>query len=246
MSLFHKKSSTDSLNDGVKLITVAHPNSPISEQFRTIRTNIHFVGVDQELKTIAFSSANQSEGKSTVTANVAVTWALEGKKVLFIDADLRRPTIHQTFGLNNNHGLTTILSSQADSIELTDYIKPSGIDHLSLITSGPIPPNPSELLGSDRMTTLIKNVSQAFDLVVIDVPPILEVPDTQVLSAHLDGLVLVVREGQTRKAAIARAVDVLKISKTRILGFVLNDHNAKDAGYGYGYGYGYKAKQGSK
>lgn len=120
---------------------------------------------------------------------------------------------------------------------MSDYIKPTGIDNLAVITSGPIPPNPSELLGSTRMATLIQNVSQAFDIVVLDVPPILEVPDTQVFSAHLNGLVLVVREGQTRKDAIAQAVQALKISKTRILGFVLNDHDSKDAGYGYGYGY---------
>lgn len=237
MSLFHKNPAARRTDDGVKLITVARPNDPVAEQFRTIRTNIHFVAVDQELKTIAFSSANQNEGKSTTAANVAVTWALEGKKVLFIDADLRRPVLNRTFGLDNRQGLTTILSSRANAIELSDYIKPTGIDNLAVITSGPIPPNPSELLGSTRMATLIQNVSQAFDIVVLDVPPILEVPDTQVLSAHLNGLVLVVREGQTRKDAIAQAVQALKISKTRILGFVLNDHDSKDAGYGYGYGY---------
>lgn len=236
---FRKKPSTDSIDNGVKLITVAHPTSPTSEEFRTIRTNIHFMSVDHEIKTLAFTSAHQSEGKATVTANVAVTWALEGKKVLFIDADMRRPTIHKTFGLSNRQGLTTILSSHDSQIRLDTFIQESGIDNMSILTSGPIPPNPSELLSSERMNTFVQSVRNAYDIVVLDVPPILEVPDTQVLSAHLDGLVLVVREGKTRKDDVARTVDMLRLSKTNILGYVMNDHKGKNSGYGYGYGYGY-------
>lgn len=241
MSLFRrkKKYSTDTMDNGAKLITAANPKNPVSEQFRTIRTNIHFMSVDKPLRRIAFTSSSVSEGKSTVTANMAITWAQDGKKVLLIDADLRRSTLHRTFELPNNRGLTTILTSGLSKIDLNEVIPNSGIKNLDVLTAGPIPPNPSELLNSKRMLNFLKAVEPMYDLVVIDVPPLLEVTDTQVLSDKLDGIVLVVRAGVTQKAGVARAVEMLKISKARLLGYVLNDADSEDAAYGYGYGYGY-------
>ncbi|WP_317294597.1 CpsD/CapB family tyrosine-protein kinase [Ligilactobacillus saerimneri] len=241
MSLFKrkKKYSTDTMDNGAKLITAANPKNPVSEQFRTIRTNIHFMSVDKPLRRIAFTSSSVSEGKSTVTANMAITWAQDGKKVLLIDADLRRSTLHRTFELPNNRGLTTILTSGLSKIDLNEVIPNSGIKNLDVLTAGPIPPNPSELLNSKRMLNFLKAVEPMYDLVVIDVPPLLEVTDTQVLSDKLDGIVLVVRAGVTQKAGVARAVEMLKISKARLLGYVLNDADSEDAAYGYGYGYGY-------
>lgn len=241
MSLFRrkKKYSTDTMDNGAKLITAANPKNPVSEQFRTIRTNIHFMSVDKPLRRIAFTSSSISEGKSTVTANMAITWAQDGKKVLLIDADLRRSTLHRTFELPNNRGLTTILTSGLSKIDLNEVIPNSGIKNLDVLTAGPIPPNPSELLNSKRMLNFLKAVEPMYDLVVIDVPPLLEVTDTQVLSDKLDGIVLVVRAGVTQKAGVARAVEMLKISKARLLGYVLNDADSEDAAYGYGYGYGY-------
>lgn len=241
MSLFKrkKKYSTDTMDNGAKLITAANPKNPVSEQFRTIRTNIHFMSVDKPLRRIAFTSSSVSEGKSTVTANMAITWAQDGKKVLLIDADLRRSTLHRTFELPNNWGLTTILTSGLSKIDLNEVIPNSGIKNLDVLTAGPIPPNPSELLNSKRMLNFLKAVEPMYDLVVIDVPPLLEVTDTQVLSDKLDGIVLVVRAGVTQKAGVARAVEMLKISKARLLGYVLNDADSEDAAYGYGYGYGY-------
>lgn len=241
MSLFKrkKKYSTDTMDNGAKLITAANPKNPVSEQFRTIRTNIHFMSVDKPLRRIAFTSSSISEGKSTVTANMAITWAQDGKKVLLIDADLRRSTLHRTFELPNNRGLTTILTSGLSKIDLNEVIPNSGIKNLDVLTAGPIPPNPSELLNSKRMLNFLKAVEPMYDLVVIDVPPLLEVTDTQVLSDKLDGIVLVVRAGVTQKAGVARAVEMLKISKARLLGYVLNDADSEDAAYGYGYGYGY-------
>ena len=235
MSLFKrkKKYSTDTMDNGAKLITAANPKNPVSEQFRTIRTNIHFMSVDKPLRRIAFTSSSVSEGKSTVTANMAITWAQDGKKVLLIDADLRRSTLHRTFELPNNRGLTTILTSGLSKIDLNEVIPNSGIKNLDVLTAGPIPPNPSELLN------FLKAVEPMYDLVLIDVPPLLEVTDTQVLSDKLDGIVLVVRAGVTQKAGVARAVEMLKISKARLLGYVLNDADSEDAAYGYGYGYGY-------
>lgn len=241
MSLFKrkKKYSTDTMDNGAKLITATNPKNPVSEQFRTIRTNIHFMSVDKPLRRIAFTSSSISEGKSTVTANMAITWAQDGKKVLLIDADLRRSTLHRTFELPNNRGLTTILTSGLSKIDLNEVIPNSGIKNLDVLTAGPIPPNPSELLNSKRMLNFLKAVEPMYDLVVIDVPPLLEVTDTQVLSDKLDGIVLVVRAGVTQKAGVARAVEMLKISKARLLGYVLNDADSEDAAYGYGYGYGY-------
>ena len=199
MSLFKKKTnvSNETIRYGAKLITVKDPKSVISEQFRTIRTNISFMGIDHPIKTLAFTSANISEGKSTVTDNIAVVWANAGKRVLLIDADLRRPTLHQTFNISNREGLTTILTSDALEMDITNMIKETEIDNLSILTSGPIPPNPAELLNSQRMQALIASVEQSYDVVILDVPPILAVSDTQALVSHLDGVVFVVKMGQT-------------------------------------------------
>ncbi|RVU73565.1 CpsD/CapB family tyrosine-protein kinase [Lactobacillus xujianguonis] len=239
MALFRKKrGTTETMKKGAKLITVADPQSPVSEQFRTVRTNINFMAVDHDIKTLAFTSANVSEGKSTVTANVAITYAQSGVKTLLIDGDLRRPTLHSTFNVRNNRGLTTVLTSESKEINLEDIIEESGIENLSILTSGPIPPNPAELIGSHRMRTFIDLVKTHYDLVIIDLAPVLEVSDTQELASHLDGVVLVVRQAKTQKPAIKRAVDMLKFAKVRILGYVMNDISSENAGYGYGYGYG--------
>ena len=140
MSLFKKKStvSNETIKYGAKLITVKEPKSVIAEQFRTIRTNISFMGIDHPIKTLAFTSANISEGKSTVTDNIAVVWANAGKRVLLIDADLRRPTLHQTFNISNQQGLTTILTSDEAEMDITNIIKETQIENLSILTSGPI------------------------------------------------------------------------------------------------------------
>lgn len=240
MSLFRKKHGTDeTIKKGAKLITVANPTSAVTEQFRTIRTNINFMAVDHDIKSIAFTSANISEGKSTVAANVAVTYAQAGRKVLLIDADLRRPTVHTTFDLSNHVGLSTVISSNAKELDLDSVVQPSGIDNLGILTAGPTPPNPSELIASKRMQDFINLVEQHYDLVIIDLAPVLEVSDTQELSRRLDGLILVVRQGHTQKAAIKRAVEMLLFSKARILGYIMNDVSSDNAGYGYGYGYGH-------
>lgn len=243
MSIFHRrknKATNDTLVNGAKLITVAHPKSPISEQFRTIRTNINFMAIDKPIKTLAMTSANVSEGKSTITDNVAVVWAQTGQRVLLIDADLRRPTLHATFNKSNQEGLTTILTSGTNSIDLRQIVQPSGVENLDILTSGPVPPNPAELLNSQRMKTLIESVKSVYDMVIIDVPPMLEVTDTQVLSHYLDAIVLVVKEEQTQKLAVKRAVELLNLAHANLLGYVMNDVNTDgDAGYGYGYGYGY-------
>ena len=250
MSFFHRKNknkSNDSIKNGVQLITAMHPKSPISEQFRTLRTNINFMAIDSPIKTLALTSANISEGKSTVTDNLAVVWAQNGQRVLLVDADLRRPTLHRTFDLNNQKGLTTILTSRDHAIDLNKIIQSSGIDNLSLLPSGPIPPNPSELLSSQRMRNFLSAAKQRYDMVIVDVPPMLEVTDTQVISHSLDAVVLVVKQGQTQKLGAKRAVELLKLAHANLLGYVMNDvEDNSGAGYGYGYGYGYNNDEDDK
>ena len=132
------------------------------------------------------------------------------------------------------------MTSGTNSIDLRQIVQPSGVENLDILTSGPVPPNPAELLNSQRMKTLIESVKSVYDMVIVDVPPMLEVTDTQVLSHYLDAIVLVVKEGQTQKLAVKRAVELLNLAHANLLGYVMNDVNTDgDAGYGYGYGYGY-------
>ena len=197
------------------------------------------MAIDHPIKTLALTSVNASEGKSTVTDNLAIVWAQTGQKVLLVDADLRRSTLHRTFNLDNREGLTTILTSRAHTIDLNTIIQPSGIDNLSLLPSGPTPPNPAELLSSQRMKDFLKAARERYDMVIVDVPPMLVVTDTQVISRNLDAVVLVVKQGQTQKLGAKRAVELLKMAHANLLGYVMNDVVSDgSAGYGYGYGYG--------
>ena len=232
--------SAETMTKGTRLIAAAQPKNPVAEQFRTLRTNIDFASVAKgNVKTLLISSALPSEGKSTITANLAVVYAQQGKKVLLVDADLRRPTVAVTFGINDNHGLTNYLAD-ANSDAQT-IIHTTSMATLDVITSGPVPPNPAELLGSGRMTALISALRDKYDIVIFDVPPFLMVTDAQVLMSKMDGVAVVVSGGKTTKGALQRTSEILKIAEAPVLGFVYNDQNQKknsSSSYGYGYGYG--------
>jgi len=215
------------------LITQLNPRSPISEQYRTLRTNLEFSSVDSPLKTILVTSSSPSEGKSMTTANLAVVYAQQGKKVLLIDADLRKPTVHYTFRLDNLRGLSNILVNES-TIEETAYA--TGIGDLDVISSGPIPPNPSELLGSKRMEVLIREASSTYDLVIFDTPPVLAVTDAQILGNVVDGSILVVRSGQTEYELAIKAKEALEPAKAKLLGTVLNDREKTSTTNYYYYG----------
>lgn len=217
-----------------QLIAKINPNSPISEQYRTIRTNLQFASVDKELGSILVTSAAPSEGKSLTVANLAVVYAQQGKKILLIDADLRKPTVHYTFRLDNLTGLSTVLVGEE---EFTEVIQDSDVENLSVLTSGPIPPNPSELLGSKRMEQFLEDASQFYDVIIIDSPPVLAVADAQILANVVDGSLLVVRSGQTEYEAAEKAKEALERTTSKLLGAVLNDREKKGSNsYYYYYG----------
>lgn len=219
-------------NIGVaNLIAIADSSSPITEQYRTIRTNIQFSSVDFKIQTIVVTSSGPSEGKSTISANLAVVFAQAGKRVLFIDADMRKPTVHKTFGLTNEVGLSKVLSSNNSVLEMS---RPSIVDNLSILTSGPKPPNPSELLGSTRMNQVIEEVRHLYDVIIFDVPPVVTVTDAQIMASKADGTLLVVRENVTRKDALTKAKDLLEMVQAKVLGVVYNGaQNLKDQSYYY-------------
>ncbi|MBI5806219.1 polysaccharide biosynthesis tyrosine autokinase [candidate division TA06 bacterium] len=228
------------------LVTKYTPRSHVSEAYRSLRTNIQFSRIDDPLKTVVITSAAPSEGKSTSAANLAITTALSGIRTLLVDADLRRPVVHSLFGLEREPGLSNLL---AERLPLDKVVKPSGIENLSILTCGAIPPNPSELLGSQRMRDLIKLLSQQFDLVLFDSPPVITVTDTAVLSPQVDGLVLVVKSHATDKRALLRAKTILSNLKANILGVVLNkiELSGLAGSYDYYYHYNYYyADDGSK
>ena len=244
--LFHRhQEDQETQKNGVMLVAFAEPKHVVSEQFRTVRTNIEFAGAALDrCQVVMFTSSAMSEGKSTVSANVAVTWAQAGKKVLLIDADLRRPTIHATFRTLNIDGVTTILIGKD---EAGAVVEETFVDNLSVITSGPIPPNPSELLNSKRMANLLNWARENYDIIVLDTPPVLAVSDVQVLVPKTDGVDVVANMGKTLKGDLRRTVEVLKLANAKILGSV-ERVKAKhgDRGYGYGYGYGYGTNTGKK
>lgn len=216
-----------------QLITIDSPRSPITEQYRTLRTNIEFSSVDQEYKTILVTSSSPAEGKSTTVANLAVTFAQQGKRVLLVDTDLRKPTVHYTFNLKNVRGLTNVLTKQTT---LTDAAQATEVEHLSILTSGPIPPNPAELLGSVSMSQFIELAKTQFDVVLFDTPPILAVADAQILANKVDGSILVISSGGTEQDAARKSKDLLESAKGKVLGAVLNKKKAKDSQYYYYYG----------
>lgn len=238
MGLFRKKGAnkdTETQDKGARLITVVEPKSVISEQFRTLRTNIEFAGAGlDKLQVIMFTSAEISDGKTTVSTNTAVTWAQSGKNVLYVDADMRRSTAQATFRLNNTHGLSTILASAEQP---KDVVQQTFVENLEVLTAGPTPPNPAELLNSKRMAALIDWMRNNYDVIVLDVPPIMAVSDAQVLLPLIDGAVIVTMMGKTMKTSIKRTVEMLRLSETKILGVVERVKNSRgDVGYGYGYG----------
>ena len=229
--VLNKKSKKTELKRN--LITNQNPKSPISEQYRTIRTNIQFSAVDEDIRTIVVTSSGPGEGKSTTAANLAVVFAQQGKRVLLIDSDLRKPTVHYTFNFTNTFGLTNVLTRQS---QLHDVVKETMEKNLYILTSGPIPPNPAELLSSRAMEQLMKDVEEEFDVVLFDSPPLLAVTDGQILASKCDGTILVVSSGKTETEQAVKAKELLNAANSHILGVVLNSKKMENSNYYYYYG----------
>ena len=221
-----------------KLIVQEQPKSPVAEAYRTLRTNLQYAKVDGELKTIMFTSAGPGEGKSTTVANTAVALAQSGKKVILIDCDLRKPVQHKTFKLKNQ-GLTNVL---VEHLQVGVYIQDTSVENLRLVTSGPIPPNPSELLGSLKMAELLATLKDQADMILIDAPPVVAVTDASVLASQVDGITLVLDSGTVRPEMAQRAKELLTNANGRILGVVLNRVEIDDEHAYYYYYYGNEKK----
>ncbi|MDE5053935.1 CpsD/CapB family tyrosine-protein kinase [Niallia taxi] len=216
-----------------KLVAKYNPKSPVSEQYRTIRTNILYSSIDEEIRSVMVTSSGPGEGKSTTTANLAVVFAQQGKTVLLVDADLRKPTVHYTFKLTNTVGLTSVLTNQT---ALMEAVNKTDEDNLFILSSGPVPPNPSELLGSRAMHYFMEQALEEFDLIIFDTPPVLAVTDAQILGNLCQGSILVVSSGKTEKDSLLKTKDLLEVSNCRVLGVVLNNKKVDKNGSYYYYG----------
>ncbi|HOL08771.1 MAG TPA: CpsD/CapB family tyrosine-protein kinase [Bacillota bacterium] len=215
-----------------RIVVDSYPKSTVTEAFRSFRTNLQFTKIDQELKILMFTSAGPDEGKSTVAANTGIIFANAGKKVLIIDCDLRKPVQHQIFQ-KINRGLTDYLSGDCEIYSLIQHTTNRNVD---LLTSGPIPPNPAELLGTTKIQQLFGELRKKYDYLIIDVPPVIPVTDACVLASKVDGVVLVIGAGIVRPEIAKQAKELLQKAQGNILGVVLNrvEIESKYASY-YGY-----------
>jgi capsular exopolysaccharide synthesis family protein len=217
------------------LVTQLAPRDPISEAYRVVRTNLSFSAVDEGLHSILITSSSPGEGKSTTAANLAVVMAQTGKKTILVDSDLRRPVQHKIFETSNNFGLTTaVLDSESPVLQ---HLQDTQIPHLRIMSSGPIPPNPAELLSSQRMGQVVQQLQEEADIVIFDTPPVLTVADASILGASVSGCLLVVDTGKTRRNTFIGATERLQRTGGNIFGAVLNKLNLDRRGYGYYYYY---------
>lgn len=229
-------------NPEAALVTLDKKHSPIAEGYRVLRTNIQFSGVDEPVRALLITSASPQEGKSTTTANLAVTLAQADQRVILVDTDLRRPTAHKLFNLSNNVGITSALMQRAD--EAADAVlQDTAVSGLRVLTSGPLPPNPSELLGSERMRHLVERLRSQCDVLIFDSPPVMAAADAAILSTLVDGTLLVIDADSTRRAEALRAQETLAKVGGRLLGAVLNKLGERSSGY-YSYYYYYYSRDG--
>lgn len=211
-------------------IVYEQPRSSVAEQYRNIRTSIEFTSVDKQIRSLMFTSANASEGKTTTAVNIAIAFAQQGKKVLLIDADLRKPVLHQMMQVDNTFGLTNVLTR---SKNLETCVRHTKIENLEVLPCGPIPPNPSELLGARSMKDLLSEAYGTYDLLIFDTAPILLVTDAKIMANQCDASVLVIRSGVTEKGSALKGKKELDSAEGKLLGAILNDKETQGEEYYY-------------
>lgn len=217
------------------LIVQNNPKSPVSEAYRTLRTNIQFAAFDKDMKTILVTSSGPQEGKSTTAGNLALALAETSKRVIIIDCDLRKPSLHKNFKISNQRGLSNLL---IENLKI-DAVVVKHSENLDLLPSGTIPPSPAEMLSSNRMKNFLEEAKKLYDYIIIDTPPVIAVTDAQILSTMADGVLLVASSGEVEREAIIRSKELLQRVNANILGVVLNKVEVKGRrGYGYYYYYG--------
>lgn len=212
-----------------KLIPIASSNTSASESYRMLRTNIQFLSSERKIQKIMVTSSMPGEGKSTTIANLAISFAQDNKKVILIDSDLRKPSLHHYFNISSRFGLSNILSTGQG---IDDAILRTEIPTLFFLPSGMVPPNSTELLNSKRMETLLEELCEQFDVVLIDTPPALAIVDSRIVANLCDGVVVVVDSRKSKRNIVKQVIDGLKQSHAKILGVVLNYHtNPYDSAY---------------
>ncbi|MET3287782.1 polysaccharide biosynthesis tyrosine autokinase [Brevibacillus fluminis] len=217
-----------SKNSRNHLICFNDPKSPIAEAYRTLRTNIQFTSFNKELRSIVVTSADPGEGKTTTIINLGIVMAQSDQKVLLVDADLRRPSIHYKLPLNNEIGLSNLLINQVEWEEAIQTPADVGFD---VITSGPIPPNPVELINSKQMKELLVRLKTRYNMILIDTPPLLPVTDAQVLSSYVDGVLLVISSGKALGDRVKKAKGLLDHVGGKVIGTILNKKKVSDMSY---------------
>jgi capsular exopolysaccharide synthesis family protein len=214
------------------LIAETDVRSPASEAYRALRTNVQFASLDRPCRTIVITSAGSAEGKTTTAANFCVVSAQAGSRVCLVDADLRRPSLHRVFGLPNGRGLSSAL---VEDLPLSAVAQETTVPGLSVVVTGPLPPNPAEMVGSRRMKEILQAALADFDLVVCDTPPLISVTDAVALGAQCDGVILVVRSGVVPHTVVRRAAEQLEAVKGRVIGVLLNDVDLRRYAYAHEY-----------
>jgi capsular exopolysaccharide synthesis family protein len=213
------------------LITLRDPRSPAAEAYRALRMNLAFTSLDRELRSFVVASPAAADMDHSVAANLGVVIAQSGKRVCLVDADLRRPGLHELFGVAQEPGVTTFMLSQDEEVALT--LMDTAVAELTLLPSGALPPNPADILGSQKMSALLDQLGRLVDVVILQAPPVTVAVDASVLAAQTEGLLLVVRTGHTRRDRVEQAKELLERFKVRLLGAVLTD--APDRGLLSGY-----------
>ncbi|MGC8874764.1 MAG: polysaccharide biosynthesis tyrosine autokinase [Chloroflexia bacterium] len=226
------------------LITLRHPRSSAAESFRVLRTNLQFSSLDRPLRTLLITSPQPTEGKSTVAANLGVVFAQAGQRVILVDSDLRRPVLHRFFEVSNELGLTGALFANRNHAQ--NGLVSTSVENLFFLPSGPLPPNPAEIIASQRMELLLERLQEEADIVILDSPPVLTVADASILAARVDGVVLVADCGVTQRAAVRKAAESLRQVGARLLGSVLNRVDTRADGYYYYYYYYYRSGYGTE